>query len=152
MLGKWFAPSHQQKQTGTGQRSARLAVRGVVFDAAGRVFVVRHTHASGCYLPGGYVAAGESAMMALARELEEKNDILLACAPLLHGLFFDERMGEHIACYVVRDFSQSRPREPDWQTAKAGFFAIDCLPAEPSRATRARLDEVLHGASISLAW
>lgn len=90
--------------------------------------------------------------MALARELEERGNILLPSAPLLHGLFFNERAREHVACYVIRDFRHLRRGGPDRATGTAGFFAPDRLPAPRSRTTLARLDEVLHGAPIAPTW
>ncbi|WP_202899165.1 NUDIX domain-containing protein [Methylocapsa aurea] len=150
MMMHWF--TRRRRESRETHRSARLGVRALVLDRQGRVFVVRHSRVPGCHLPGGAVEPGESAPMALARELEQRRRILLSSAPHLHGLFFDERTREHLACYVVRDFRQAQPYEADWATAKAGFFAADELPAAPSRATRARLDEVLHGASISMSW
>ncbi len=150
MMRNWFALPRQK--TETPRRSVRLGVRGVVLDSAGRIFVVRYPYVSGCHLPGGHVEPGESAVSALARALERKYAILLPKEPILHGLFFDAGMQENIVCYVVRDFKLTGPREPDQRAATGGFFAIDQLPAEPSPATRARLDEILHGTSISFAW
>jgi hypothetical protein len=90
--------------------------------------------------------------MALARELEESGNIVLSGMPNLHGLFYNERSGNHIACYIIRDFRRNDADDLGRDIAEAAFFTSDQLPAGPSRATQARLDEVLAGAPIRSTW
>ncbi len=130
------------------QRLARpvsLGVRGMVFDAEGRVLLVRHTYLPGWYMPGGGVEPGESLAEALARELAEEAHVSFDARPLLHGIFLRQRgwHSNHVACFVVRGARQSAPRAPDWEIAEVGFFAPEALPEETSPATRARIAEVL---------
>jgi ADP-ribose pyrophosphatase YjhB (NUDIX family) len=131
----------------------RLGVRGLVFDSEGRVLLVRHTYVSGWYLPGGGVEAGESVAAALARELREEGGIELLGAPRLHGLFFNAKASrrDYVACYVVSDFRTS-PIRPNFEIAEARFFPVDAVPQDASPATRARLAEVLTGASVPDIW
>ena len=56
---------------------AILGVRAVVLDSQGRVFLIRHTYATGWHLPGAGVEAGETLRQALARELAEEGNIEL---------------------------------------------------------------------------
>jgi 8-oxo-dGTP pyrophosphatase MutT (NUDIX family) len=135
-------------------RPMSLGVRGLVLDAQDRVFLVRHTYIEGWYLPGGGVEAGESALMALTRELEEEGNIRLLGEPILHGFYFNKHMShrDHVACYIVRDFQQTAPRLPDREIAEAGFFAVDALPAGTTRATRMRLAEVFEGTARGQFW
>lgn len=153
-IAHWLFRSRQNfRKSSKGRWSGvSLGVRGVVFDAENQVFLIRHTYVPGWYLPGGAVKPGESAVMALARELEEEGNLLLSGAPQLHGLFYDARGHGHVACYIVRDFRQSAPHKGDLEIAESGFFPIDQLPASTSRATRARLDEVLQGTPIPQVW
>jgi ADP-ribose pyrophosphatase YjhB (NUDIX family) len=135
-------------------RPMTLGVRAAVFDAEGRVFLVRHTYVPGWHFPGGGVERGEAALDALSRELAEEGHIVLAEEPKLHGLFFNAAISQrdHVACYVVRRFQQTSPRFSDREIAETGFFAREALPVGTTRATRARLAEILDGASRSRNW
>ena len=48
------------------------------------------------------------------------------------------------ALYVVRDFRQTARRRPNREIVAHGFFALDALPADTTRATRARIAEVFR--------
>jgi 8-oxo-dGTP pyrophosphatase MutT (NUDIX family) len=136
----------------------RLGVRGLVIDrrdgGADHVLLVRHTYVAGWYLPGGGVDPGESAPAALARELIEEAGVEILGPAHLHGFFFNPRDSgrDHVACYVVEQFRCRAAHAPDLEIAEARFFPIDTLPAEATRATRARIDEVLRGAAITELW
>lgn len=134
-------------------RPLTFGVRAMVLDAEGRVFLVRHTYVPGWHLPGGGVEVGESAIEALRKELREEGNIELAAAPALFGLYHN-RQGtrrDHVALYIVRDFRQTTPRQPDREIAEAGFFRLDALPEGVTRATLRRLAEA-SGADVSETW
>jgi 8-oxo-dGTP pyrophosphatase MutT (NUDIX family) len=135
-------------------RPMTLGVRAAVFDAEGRVFLVRHTYVPGWHFPGGGVERGEAALEALTRELAEEGHIVLAEEPALHGLFFNAAISrrDHVALYVVRRFQQTSPRFSDREIAETGFFPREALPVGTTRATRARLAEILDGAARSRNW
>ena len=135
-------------------RGMTLGVRAVVIDPAGRVFLVKHSYVAGWHLPGGGVETGETVREALGRELIEEGGITADGAPPLHGIFFNARVSrrDHVAVYVVRDFTQDGgPRYPR-EIIDHGFFALDALPPDTTRGSRARLDEVLKGAPTSERW
>ncbi len=135
-------------------RGLTLGVRGVVLDADGRVFLIRHTYAAGWQLPGGGVEAGETLLEALARELHEEGNIELTGQPKLHGVFFHPiySVRDHVTIYVVREFRQPSPPVPNSEIAAHGFFALDALPAETTKGTRARIAEVVHGQALTEKW
>ena len=59
---------------------------------------------------------------------------------------------DHVAVYVVPRFRVTGERKPDGEIQEARFFALDALPEGVTRATRARLAEILDAAPLSPTW
>jgi 8-oxo-dGTP pyrophosphatase MutT (NUDIX family) len=135
-------------------RGATLGVRAAVLDGQARVFLVKHSYVDGWHLPGGGVETGETLLQSLARELAEEGNIVLTAPPRLHGVFFNKRVSrrDHVALYVVRDFRQDAPPQPNREIVAHGFFPLTALPADTGRATRARLAEVMENAEAGELW
>jgi 8-oxo-dGTP pyrophosphatase MutT (NUDIX family) len=100
------------------------------------------------------VERGETVFEALARELSEEGNIELGGPPLLRSLHFNRRISprDHVAFFLVEDFSQRSPKTPDREIAEAGFFALDDLPQATTADTRRRLAETFDGAPVSAYW
>jgi 8-oxo-dGTP pyrophosphatase MutT (NUDIX family) len=135
-------------------RGMTLGVRAVVLDRDDRVFLVKHSYVDGWHLPGGGVETGETFGEALRRELMEEGRIELSGEPALHDLFFNSHVSrrDHVAVYVVRDFSQDRLPEANREIIACGFFAATALPDETTRGTRLRIAEVLEGKQKIATW
>jgi len=135
-------------------RAATLGTRAIVIDGAGRIFLVKHSYVEGWHLPGGGVETGETLLESLTRELAEEGNIRLGAAPQLYGVYFNKRISrrDHVALFIVRDFTQDRNPQPNHEIVAHGFFPIDALPEDASRATRARVAEVFGGAAVSELW
>jgi len=135
-------------------RGLTLGVRGLVIDADGRVFLVKHSYVEGWHLPGGGVEPGETLRSALERELREEGNIELAGEPLMHALFFNAGVSgrDHVALFVVRAFHQVAAPVPDHEIIGHGFFSPGSLPEGTTSGTRARIAEVLEGAPVSDNW
>ena len=135
-------------------RGTTLGARAMVIDGAGRIFLIKHSYVDGWHLPGGGVETDESVLEALTRELMEEGNIRLGSTPQLFGLYFNKRMSrrDHVVMFVVRDFQQDSDPKPNHEIVAHGFFALDALPDDVSRATRARVAEVFSGAAVSEFW
>ena len=132
-----------------------LGVRGVVFDAAGRVFLVRHSYVPGWYFPGGGIETGETAEGALAREILEEGGIRLDGPAELFGLYLNRSLSarDHVALFVCRRWTQAhQPVVPNAEIVECGFHPPDALPDGTTDATRRRLDEIAGGEVRSADW
>lgn len=137
------------------RRGTTLGVRGAVFDAEGRVFLVRHSYLPGWYLPGGGVDHGETMGEAIARELLEEGGIRLAGPATLFGIYLNRRVSrrDHVALYVCRDWSQpAPPKVPNIEIVECGFYPPDALPQGTSEGTRRRLAEIAEGLLPAAEW
>jgi ADP-ribose pyrophosphatase YjhB (NUDIX family) len=135
-------------------RGLTLGVRGLVLDAQGRVFLIKHSYVTGWHLPGGGVEPGEALGTALERELREEGNIELMGAPELFAMYWNKRISrrDHVALYIVRAFRQSAPPQPNSEIVAHGFFAPDAFPAGTTASTRARVAEVLDGRTAAEIW
>jgi len=135
-------------------RGATLGAVGMVIDGSNRVFLVKHSYVSGWHMPGGGVETGETLLTALTRELSEEGNIVITGKPVLHGMFHNRRISrrDHVALYIVRDFRQDAPPTPNREIVAHGFFPIDALPPDTTRAVRARIAEVFAGVPVSELW
>ena len=135
-------------------RSLTMGVQAMVLDDGGRVLLVRHSYRPGWHMPGGGIEKGETAAVALVRELEEEAGIAVSEPPELYGVYanFASFPGDHIAFYVVRAWQQQRTPVPNGEIVETGFFPTDALPPGTAGAAHRRLAEVLHGAPQSDRW
>jgi ADP-ribose pyrophosphatase YjhB (NUDIX family) len=135
-------------------RAMTLGVRGVAFDAERRVLLVRHGYVAGWHFPGGGVEIGETCEAALRRELEEEACVRVEGAPRLFGLYLNRRISrrDHVAVYLIENFTLTGTRAPDHKIREARFFALDALPGGVTRGTRARLAEIVDGAPSIGLW
>lgn len=135
-------------------RGLTLGVRAAVLNEAGEVFLIRHTYTPGWQMPGGGVEVGETLAEALAKELREEARISLTGPAQLFGVYFNRKVSrrDHVALYVVRDFTVDEPKKPDMEIAEARFFPLDALPDGLTPATRRRLMEVIQGVPPAVDW
>ncbi len=135
-------------------RGMTLGVRGVAIDSENRVCLVRHTYMRGWHLPGGGIERGETAPDSMVREFREEAELIVEPGALrLHGFFLNAQAGrDHIAVYVASAFSLRQPKQPDREIAESRFFPLDALPADTTRGSRARLDEIASGRPAAALW
>jgi ADP-ribose pyrophosphatase YjhB (NUDIX family) len=136
------------------RRGMTLGAQGVVIDADDRVLLVRHSYRPGWFFPGGGVEWGETLEEALARELAEEVGVTLMGAPVLHGVFSNGTNfpGDHIAVYLVRQWTRRDGYRQRGEIAEAEMFASDDVPATTDPGTRKRLAEIFGHAPLSPNW
>src|ERR1041385_5731463 len=120
-------------------RGLTMGVRAIVIDPGGRVFLVKHSYVVGWHRPGGGVEPGETVSDALERELAEEGGIAALEPPMLHGVFFNGRVSRrgHVVVFVLRASRQEGGPKHTHEIIDYGFFALDALPPETTRGTRA---------------
>jgi 8-oxo-dGTP pyrophosphatase MutT (NUDIX family) len=135
-------------------RGMTLGVRGAVFDAQGRVFLVKHGYIRGWYFPGGGVEPGETLEQALSRELMEEGGIRLDRPAALFGVYLNRLTSarDHVALFVARDFTQVGKPPRGVEIVDSGFFPPDDLPDGATDATRRRLAEIVDDAPRVGDW
>ena len=135
-------------------RGMTLGTRTLVLKADdAQVMLVRHGYAAGWLLPGGGVERGESLAEAAIREVREEAGIIAEEEPKLHGIFLNDRQfrGDHVACFVLRRFSEG-PFSTGFEIAEARFFPVSDLPEGTTGGTRRRIAEVLEGKTAGRDW
>lgn len=112
------------------QRPMTLGVRGLIIDKDERILLVKHTYVTGFYLPGGGVEPGETIVQALERELREECAISLKSPPLLHNIYLNKRssLRDHVALFLIRDFSDEGPRLPIKRSQKSNISQLMNYP------------------------
>jgi ADP-ribose pyrophosphatase YjhB (NUDIX family) len=135
-------------------RGLTLGVRALVIDGENRIFLVKHSYVNGWHLPGGGVETGETVIDALIRELAEEGNIEPTAIPILHGVFFNDRVSrrDHVVVFVLRDFRQTAVPVPGHEIVAHGFFPLGDLPGDTAASSRARIFEVISGGPVSERW
>lgn len=135
-------------------RGLTLGAQGVVIDQDRRVLLVRHTYRPGWHFPGGGVEKGETLAEAVAREVGEETGVIMSGTPELFGLYanFKAFPGDHIALFLVRDWSQPVVPGPNREIAEQGFFAASALPQNTHASVNRRLVEIFDGIERSPHW
>ncbi len=135
-------------------RGTTLGVRAIVVDSDERILLVRHTYMTGWFLPGGGVDTGETLDAAIRRELLEEANVTVEGEVELIGFYHNPRTSkrDHVGLFLCRDWQQKTVPKPNMEIAETGFFALEDLPDEATKGTRARLNEVFHGQKKSIIW
>ncbi len=134
-------------------RGFTMGVRGLVTDGDGRVLLVEHTYVHGWYMPGGGVERGETAEQALIREMREEAGVELLDRPRLVSIHDNSAFfpGDHVLVYRAERFCEAKASSAG-EIRAVGWFHPDDLPQDTTRATRARIREILEGETPDPLW
>lgn len=134
------------------RRPMTLGVRGIAFDAQGRVMLVRHTYMAGWHLPGGGVERDETCEAAMRKEFAEEAGLAVEGPLTLHGVFLNRNFrGDHVLLYRAHAWAPCAANSAG-EIAERGFFSPDALPEGARPHVHARLAEHLGGAPPSPYW
>lgn len=130
-----------------------LGVRVLATDADDRLLLVRHGYTPGWHLPGGGVDVGESATAAAHRELMEETNAAVDGPLLLHGVFFNPRVGgrDHVVCFRAR-VTAGPPPAPNLEIREMGYFPFDALPDGTTPGTLRRIGEWRGALPLGEQW
>lgn len=132
-----------------------IGVRAVVMDEEDRVLLVRHTYGQpNWHLPGGGVKRREPLIAALHRELHEEVDLTVTGPVSLLGVYsnLSEGKSDHVAVFVVAQWSRATEVSRDPEIAESRFFALGGLPERTSPGTRRRLAEWRGERPLDFGW
>ncbi len=134
------------------RRPVTLGVKAALFDAEGRVLLVKHTYVKGWHLPGGGVSRDEKMSEAARREVREELGLALTGELPLVALYFAPHNGksDHIALFRATAFEGEITR--NWEIAEADFFHLTDLPRATTGATRRRIEELAGRRAIEERW
>lgn len=121
----------------TGYATPKLGVRGAVFDAAGRILMVREVVDGHRWtLPGGWADVNQTPAQSVAREVFEESGYRVR--PVKLAAAWDRSRHDHppMAFSVVRMFFicalEGGEPKPSLETSEVGWFAQDDVPADLS--------------------
>ncbi|MEM7067591.1 MAG: NUDIX domain-containing protein [Pseudomonadota bacterium] len=131
-----------------------VGVRVLAENPDGDVLLVRHTYVPGWYFPGGGVETGEHALQAVQKELHEETGLSADDGYELLGVFWNKQASkrDHVLFYRCKTSGNISNFTPNSEIAEIGFFSQGNIPADTTKATLRRLDEVYQGREQSTYW
>ncbi|HEY8254217.1 MAG TPA: NUDIX domain-containing protein [Rhizomicrobium sp.] len=132
-------------------RPVAFGVVGAVFDAEGRVLLVRQTYAKDWRLPGGAIGLGEAPEVALRRELHEELGLTGGRARLF-GIY-SRRLWwlTHVVALYVIEGGEVHFR-PNLEVSAIRWDKADTPPHGIAPAAARRLAELASGAQQDGRW
>ncbi|MBI1188376.1 MAG: NUDIX domain-containing protein [Alphaproteobacteria bacterium] len=125
----------------------------MVFDADGRILLVRNTYGDrrALVLPGGGVGLFETPIAAARREVREETRCRVENV-VLFGRYISTFEGKRDAIWVFTARTHDTPIPDGREVAEAAFFALHALPEAASPATRRRISEYCGERAADSAW
>jgi 8-oxo-dGTP diphosphatase len=128
------------------KRKRRMTGEAVIFDASGKVLLVRQGQKGrGWELPGGKVKKREALPDAVVREVKEETGVDVLPEQLL-GVFYIPSLNTYdfvVRCRLIRHDDELIANPPE--TIEVNYFTIDRLPKKISGFTIDRINDALEG-------
>lgn len=123
--------------------------RVLVFDAAERLLLIRHSYGSGRWmLPGGGIKRGEDPLSAARRETAEETRVTLDHAVLLDRVL-EPLAGTTHHVHIIAGWTRDAPRPDGREVIEAAFFAGHALPEPLARGLAERLPGLVTAAKAA---
>lgn len=135
-------------------RALTMGVRVALRTPEGAILLVRHSYTYGWHFPGGGVEKGETALEALARELQQEIGAPMPDAPHLHGVYFNPGMSarDHILLYVADLPARVEFQPNSREISEVGYFCPKTLPSDTEEGTLRRIEEIRGTAAPAETW
>lgn len=135
------------------RRFMSLGSRAAVIDGE-NILLVNHTYVKGWQLPGGGVERGQTFESTMRNELLEETGFEAGKEVELHGVFLNNLISkrDHVALYLVRDFTKVHEFKPNGEIAQISWFKFDQLPQNMAPGARERIGEIFEGKEKSQYW
>lgn len=129
-----------------------MGSRAIVLNSDNQILLVKHTYQPHWYLPGGGVKKGESAQVALQRELKEEVGIITKEEPKLFGIYFHTYLGvnDYPIIFIIKNYDLIDASSPEIEALAWHYY--DSLPEMVSPGTKRRLDEYFTNSKKSDRW
>jgi 8-oxo-dGTP pyrophosphatase MutT (NUDIX family) len=118
----------------------------------GKVLLVRHSYATGWFLPGGGLKRGEPPALAILRELREEIGLSLSSVPEFFGVYVRGAGWATNLVVVYRVADAEFVFKPNLEVREVMFADPAAPPSGTSQGTLRRLDEWLGKAPINPLW
>ena len=127
-------------------RPLTMGARCVIVNADDEIFLVKHTYISGWHLPGGGVSVGESAEIAIKREVSEETVFDLIGLPQLIGVYHCNCITkrDHVVVFLSKTFETNRSQIDSFEIKAGRFFSINSLPTDIDSDTKVWICDALE--------
>ncbi len=134
-------------------RRMTIGVRALLIDGD-KVLLVKHSYIPGWHLPGGGVDHLETIEEGMYREVFEETGYRVTGEPVLFQTYLNTLPPgrDHVIFFVCRSFEREREFTPNKEIIACQWYDRHALPADISKATLARIEEVFGVRPRLRAW
>lgn len=134
-------------------RRMTIGVRAMLVDGE-KVLLIKHSYIPGWHFPGGGVDHRETIEEGLRREVLEETGFRVTGEPTVFQTYLNPLppQRDHVVFFVCRGYEQTVPFKPNHEIVACEWFDRNALPADTSKATRARIEEVFGERPKGRTW